>query len=526
MRRERPWPVVVAILTLASIAAAPPWGRSANAAFYFGDLHAHSGLSDDATGTPDVFFATARDVAGLDFVALSDHDAFLDQDEWAILTSTAASFDRPGEFVAFSAVEWTHHWHMNVVFESDDEALCDAVDCGFPPDFFEFYGPRVAAGAAAAHVNHPADLWKVDWLQIDDTITTSVEVWNTGGAGDNEPGFGNALWALRAGYRLGLIGVSDDHAVDQEPILLGTGLTGCDVPSLRREDLLAALRARRCYATSGERIELSLAVDGAPMGAEVEARLGGTLPAIVEVRATATPVLIELLQDGDVVARKRCATPFCSLETRLRVRQPNQFVYARIRQPEGERAWSSPVWIRGRCQDGSPCLASRLAPGGGAPVDDCLAAFLLPWPPLLEPYHRSRGRIVCRDGDPRCDFGHTPGECTVRVGLCAGVVDLGRACEAELPSELEVLRPAAVSDRGSPEFQNRQALLAMFHALRPVSGETTCSPLSELRVPVGRTSFATRAIATQRVDDDTLSVECKPALPAPERLPRRPSAER
>jgi len=100
--------------------------------------------------------------------------------------ATASSFDRPGEFVAFSAVEWTHHWHMNAVFERHDEAMCDAVDCGFPPDFYEFYGPRVLAGAAAAHVNHPADIYKVDWLQIDDTVTTSVEVWNTGGEGDNE----------------------------------------------------------------------------------------------------------------------------------------------------------------------------------------------------------------------------------------------------------------------------------------------------------------------------------------------------
>jgi predicted metal-dependent phosphoesterase TrpH len=64
----------------------------ATGAAYFGDLHAHSALSDDATNPPDAFFGVARDVAGLDFVVLSDHDAFLTENEWEILKTTAASF--------------------------------------------------------------------------------------------------------------------------------------------------------------------------------------------------------------------------------------------------------------------------------------------------------------------------------------------------------------------------------------------------------------------------------------------------
>jgi hypothetical protein len=336
---------------------------AASADFFFGDLHAHSGLSDDATGAPDDFFVAARDLARLDFVALSDHDAFLDQNEWGILTTTAASFDRPGEFVAFSAVEWTHHWHMNAVFERDDEALCDAVDCGFPPDFYEFYGPRVHAGAAAAHVNHPADLYKVDWLQIDDTVTTSVEVWNTGGAGDNEPGFGNALWALRAGFRLGLVGVSDDHHIDERPMLLGTGLTGCDVDALTRADLLAALRERRCYATSGERIELDFRVDREPMGAELERSLGASVPATVEVRATATPVTIELLHDGEVVARRRCETALCSLAARVRRASSTRASFSRMASAPGAARSGSVPHVRRAARAASSRGCRREAEG-------------------------------------------------------------------------------------------------------------------------------------------------------------------
>jgi hypothetical protein len=42
----------------------------------WGDVHAHSGLSDDASGEPEEFFRRARDDIGLDFVVLSDHDIF------------------------------------------------------------------------------------------------------------------------------------------------------------------------------------------------------------------------------------------------------------------------------------------------------------------------------------------------------------------------------------------------------------------------------------------------------------------
>ena len=40
---------------------------------FFGELHGHCGLSD-GIGTPDSYFTSIRDRAGLDFAALTDHD--------------------------------------------------------------------------------------------------------------------------------------------------------------------------------------------------------------------------------------------------------------------------------------------------------------------------------------------------------------------------------------------------------------------------------------------------------------------
>ena len=46
------------------------------------DLHGHSNLSD-GTGTPDDYYRYARDVAGLDVAALTDHD------HWGFPSSTS-----------------------------------------------------------------------------------------------------------------------------------------------------------------------------------------------------------------------------------------------------------------------------------------------------------------------------------------------------------------------------------------------------------------------------------------------------
>jgi len=507
---------VVAILLAASLV--PPC--DAGAAAYFGDLHAHSALSDDATNPPDAFFRVARDVAGLDFVVLSDHDAFLTENEWEILKTTAASFHVPGRFVTFSAIEWTHRWHMNVYFAGDDETACASRDCPEASDFYDFYGARVLAGDAAAHVNHPADLFKVDWAQIEDEITNAVEVWNTGGAGDNEPGFGNALWALRAGFRLGLVGVSDDHHSDRDPPLLGTGLTGCPADALTRENLLDALRARRCWATSGARIVLDLKVGDTSMGGELDASFGARVPAEVTVEATDAPVTIELLRDGESIDRVHCRDRSCSLRSTVRVDDPHTFVYARVTQGDGARAWSSPVWIHGRCRSGNGCLAPRLASGGGAPADDCLSAWLLPAARVSGAPLRSGNRVRCADGDPSCDHDPAPGACTLRLGLCFGVADRSASCAPENPDAFEVLAPGASTDRASADFQNRAALLAAFRATAdPSASETRCSGLNEVRVPVGTTTFEIESSAGARSDRDVLTLECV-ATRDPRRLPR------
>ena len=533
---------------------------SAGAAVYYGDLHSHSGLSNDATGSPDGLFLKARDLLDLDFVALTDHDAFLTMPEWEVLRQTAASFHEPGEFITFTGVEWTHRWHMNAYFLSDEVALCPSQDCPEAVDFYNFHGPAVAAGQAAAHVTHPADVFKVYWDQIDDDVTTNVEVWNSGANGDHEPGFGNALWALRAGFRLGLLGVSDDHHTDQSPALLGTGLTACRGETLSRAILLDELRARRCWATNGARIDLDLSVSGQPMGAVLQAQLGSRLPIEVRVLGSGGPLVIEVLQGGDLIARRDCEAAACTLLAEAVVDDPNDFVHVRVQETGGGRAFASPVWIEGLCGPDQACFEERVR-SHSATRNDCMAGWLLPEAEAVSPgsadshvtalasgdaqatglssggqaapqpsdgrassggqaarssAERRLPRIICQDGDPACDGGGIDGECRVRLGLCFGATDPTSSCESPRAETMLVRRSGDSPDtRDSSGYENAATLRAIHRAW--VSSETkpACSPLAEFRAPVGRTRLGIVAVGDHARDGDGLAIDCLAPVTAP-----------
>jgi len=464
----------------------------AHARVVWGDVHAHSGISDDAEGDPTAFYLKARDQAHLDFVILTDHDIWVTQEEWQRLTELAAAFNDPGRFVTFLAIEWTHAYHMNVYFRGSEGQICSGEDSGPPcptsAGFAYFYAPYVMAGDAGAHVNHPR--WQVPWQEVDTAVTPNAEMyndwwdrlWNPDRRYDNERGFGTLGWALQVGLRLGFVGASDYHGHKLEgPI--GSGLTGCEVDDLTRDDILAALRERRCYATDGERIVLHFDVDGTPMGGELTAPIGSVITPRVVVKGTAVPSAIELLRNGDVVATKTdCTSSTCSFSAPMTVDDETTFVYARVQQPGDCRAWASPIWIRGVCERAADCPLDRFVTTRANSTNECLYR----WRVLDASVRRDR-MVACTDGDPACDSGDTPGECTFRVAACAGVTAGEPSCAAEPVTTLRLRRPnTADAAQSNADLENRLTLLTALRALGPTIPPGRCTPYVDVRVPLAR----------------------------------------
>jgi hypothetical protein len=335
----------------------------------WGDTHGHTNLAE-GRGSPDGYFRFGRDVARLDFLTLSEHDVWTDALEWRVLQDRTEAYLDPGRFTTILGYEWTAYvWnggHHNVYFRTTVGR--ERVSHQQVPDLARLYG-------GLRRINDPDDVLVVphahmpgDWRRSDAAMERLVEI--SSGHGGWE-WFGNRY--LENGFRVGFIGSSDNH--DGHPgYSVGTsrqlgGLAAVFASENSRDAVFDALRALRCYATTGERIVLVTDLDGTPMGQEASLSAERRLRA--RVHGTQPIDSIEVVKNGDVVWSQRYLT------TRVDRRARVQIVFESATEVHGDygalgrrqRDWTG--WIELR----------------GAKLDD----VTLPW------YHDPRSDRMTRD---------------------------------------------------------------------------------------------------------------------------------
>lgn len=335
------------------------------------DLQGHGALSD-GTGTVEDFHTYARDVAGLDVVALTEHDhwgfPFLDDqpEVWDALPARVRAFERPGRFLPLVGYEWTNWiWgHRHVVSFEDDRPLplLSSIDesCDTPDELWAaLAGRRVltfahhSAGGpvATAWEQYPPD-------PVLEPVTEIVSVHGSSEADDTPHPIYHAVAhnfvrdELLRGVHLGFIGSGDSH--DGHPGLshlaspTGTsGLCALLTGDLSRQGVYDALSARRCYATTGARIVVRASLAGHRMGELVPPEPGpSTL--VVLVNGTHLVDRIEVVRGAAVVhATDFSAEPAIDVidSVVLDDLRAGEFVYARIVQVDGHVAWTSPFYV-------------------------------------------------------------------------------------------------------------------------------------------------------------------------------------
>jgi hypothetical protein len=104
---------------------------------------------------------------------------------------------------------------------------------------------------------------------------------------------------LAMGTRFGFVGSSDDHL--GYPGAYGEGVLGVWADDLRPSSLFEAIRARRTYAASGDRIVIEMTLNGNPMGSELP--FAGEREIDVRVEGQDSVEMIELLRNGRVIER-------------------------------------------------------------------------------------------------------------------------------------------------------------------------------------------------------------------------------
>ncbi len=348
--------------------------------FFFGDIHAHTTFSDGLS-PPEYSYDIARGPAALSFAAITDHEWQIDPDEWDQLRGFCRERNNPGSFVVLLAWEFSFGGH-GIVYYDDCEAAPPLPPDG-PRELWDvlandrrpYSWTRSARGFLAGHGDKallydslPKDGWLFiphtsatadmgdDWDSFDPVTTPAVEIYSGHGSDESEESprrvepfvdRGSAVAALNRGFRVGFIANSDGH--DSRPGLSTWGrhpggLTVVEASALTRQTVFEAIRNGRTYATTGARILLRVTADDRPPGSAFPA---GREPKVVFQAAGTAPIqAVEIIKNGTVV---HAFSPEGTVKV-VRGEWADEafdepaYVFLRVTQTDGERAWSSPFF--------------------------------------------------------------------------------------------------------------------------------------------------------------------------------------
>ncbi len=324
LRRSMVWPAVVLVISSANIGQS--WGQSRQ--LYWGDIHNHN-----AVGYGKGSLQRSYDIAEsrLDFFAFTAHGHWHDmpimpenkhqkwvngfavtREHWDEVRRMAKDRYKPGRFVPFVAYEW----HSSTF---GDLCLIYPSDADTPLEYFDHISKiqgfaREKGALLIPH--HPAysSQWRGAAFEfLDEGVSPVVEFFSEHGLAETDRGpfdyvrhSNGGRWTprtLRAlltrGAHVGVVASTDNHS--GYPGAYREGLVGLYADQLTREGVFEALRARRSFAVTGDRITLDFRINGHWMG-EI-------LPATPQRQVTVTAsgwdeiASIELIKNGRVAAR-------------------------------------------------------------------------------------------------------------------------------------------------------------------------------------------------------------------------------
>ena len=262
---------------------------------YFGDLHNHNQVGY-AQGTLERSFEIARN--HLDFYAFTPHSYWPDvgkydgrieykwrngfhvaKARWPDVVDLARKYDDPGKFVTMLGYErhGTMEGDYHILFpdlQGDYELIDDLAE-------LQAFAKRRGCLLVPHHPSNRLGHRGSDLRKIDPLVSPLLEIHSEWGCAEHDRAphpykrhTEGGRWTkhtlqyyLKQGHRLGVIASSDDHL--GFPGGYREGLAAVKATDLSREALFDALRNRRTYAVTGDRIGLDFTLNGHMMGQEL-----------------------------------------------------------------------------------------------------------------------------------------------------------------------------------------------------------------------------------------------------------------
>jgi hypothetical protein len=333
---------------------------------YRGDLHRHTDISMDGIGDGSLLdlYRYAHDAAALDFVMVTDHNMGNNNEySWWRTQKSNDLYTVPGSFISLYGYERSVQYpqgHRNIIWTERGNRTLPLP--GSPlrreSDTARVYEHvKQTNGICTSHTS--ATNQGTDWSRHDDSLEPVVEIYQGDDASYESPDGPRAVAdnmiqvhgpmqpkgfvseALAKGYRLGFQ-ASSDH------ISTHVSYACVIADEFSRQGLVAALKARHCYAAT-DNIVLDFRADGrAMMGDEIHSASPGFE---LMVQGTGPIDHIDILRNGEVVKRfpvglDASDARFVWQDQKPPVRENGNYYYARVVQKDGQLAWGSPIWVK------------------------------------------------------------------------------------------------------------------------------------------------------------------------------------
>lgn len=270
---------------------------------YFGDIHNHCNIS---YGHGDLKSALKNAALQLDFVSITGHALWPDMPEeesrlkevvdyhkegfsrlkenWPGYIKEMEKANREGEFVTFpsyeihSCEEGDHVVYSTAEIESIPEI--ESMD-----EIRKKLKEEIARGINTFfiphHIGYKQGFRGIKWETFDEELSPFVEIISMHGCAESDdtpalpylhtmgPRDRNNTMAggLTQGHFFGISGSTDHHSA--HPGSYGYGRMAIVAEDLTRDSLFDAMRSRRVYALTGDRIDLDISLNGHLMGSRV-----------------------------------------------------------------------------------------------------------------------------------------------------------------------------------------------------------------------------------------------------------------
>ena len=305
--------------------AAPPPVSPKN--LYWGDLHNHNAVGY-ARGSLERTYDIAK--GHLDFFCFTAHSQWPDMPtmpndahtkwikgfhvtarNWDKMKQLANDWYRPGTFVPFIGYEW----HSSIVGDAHIVFPGADADLRFFKEFHQIqsYAKEQGAILIPHHPGYKLGWRGHDWNAVDLDVSPVAEIFSEHGnaesdrspyryirhsmGGRHTPG--TLQWLWQQGKQVGVVASTDDHL--GYPGAYGEGLVAVYADTLTRKSIIEAIKAKRTYGISADRIGLSVKLNGHWMGETIlytdERKISVTVEGKDEVDR------VEILKNNRVVYR-------------------------------------------------------------------------------------------------------------------------------------------------------------------------------------------------------------------------------